>query len=1014
MSDPVPAAVEGLSGVVAIAAGFSHNCALLGDGGIRCWGNGESGRLGAGASPPSQAPVIPSGTLPRAISVAAGGHHTCAAFITGPVRCWGMNTFGQVGDGTQSTRETPTVVPGTDGAVEVAVGFFHSCTRLADGAGRCWGLNDVGQLGDGTRTDRMLAVPVSGVAFTALWTGNGRGNSCGVIAGTAHCWGGGAEGQLGNGAPDYDVMPVTPTGLQATTVAAGAYHNCAITTAGGVACWGGYDGYGSEGNLLGGGSATFAAPPAAVVLPAPVTKLATSLHHACAIAGGSIYCWGSNLYGQIGDGTTTNRPDPVPVAGVPSPTAIVTGVQHSCALSADGSVWCWGTNSSGQLGVPTVIPYDIKLVPSKIPNLEGVAALSASGLSTCAILTTGSVRCFGSVEYFPAGISLDQLAGATSLSIGHTYVCGLMTTGNVRCQGLVRTPPRPCDMLCPFEGTPAPAIVPNLSTATSLSASSSVACATSNGKVHCWGTVAPLAPSPYGPGWENGFDVPNIETATSVSVGESHGCATLADSTVRCWGFNAYGQLGDGIGKVELVPVPVMENVRLATSTAIAATAGSMGFGAAVPVEIMVAGAKQAGAVEIDAGLGTAFVIQSDKFGRVPSPGYGILPLPVGMHSIRARYLGDGRAAPSQTFSSAVTLTVTKGTQGLLIDNSMLLPEPLVFATLPITVRNTAGLLPVVTSTTPDACSVLTGSSSAAEASVPVPVTRFFIIKVHAMAGVCTIVATQQGDANFFAAAPVTRSFQVALAPTELEIDSDADGLPDILEGPLGRIVGTKDNDVFADARLFALQTYRDFLGREAEPEGTTYYANLIDGGAATRAQVVRSFLASAEFNNAFAPVIRLYFAFFNRVPDYQGLLFHANNRRLGQPLGLTSTGFTNSPEFQAMYGTLTNEQYVDLVYQNVLGRAPDPDGRAFYLGLLGSNTISRGDMMASFSASPEYQQLIATEVFVTGLYAGLLRRAPEPAGFSYYVTAIDRGADEIAVLAGFIASAEYRARFLP
>jgi hypothetical protein len=160
--------------------------------------------------------------------------------------------------------------------------------------------------------------------------------------------------------------------------------------------------------------------------------------------------------------------------------------------------------------------------------------------------------------------------------------------------------------------------------------------------------------------------------------------------------------------------------------------------------------------------------------------------------------------------------------------------------------------------------------------------------------------------------------------------------------------------------------------------------------------------------------VTRLYFSFFNRIPDYGGLLFQVNAYRQGTPLEAIAQNFANSPEFTDRYGALTDDQYVNLVYQNVLGRAPDAGGYDYYFTRLQSGALTRGQMMIGFSESPEFQQISDNDVFVNSMYVGLLRRAPEQGGLDFYANLLEQGLSREAMIGAFIASQEYRGRFLP
>jgi uncharacterized delta-60 repeat protein len=248
--------------------------------------------------------------------------------------------------------------------------------------------------------------------------------------------------------------------------------------------------------------------------------------------------------------------------------------------------------------------------------------------------------------------------------------------------------------------------------------------------------------------------------------------------------------------------------------------------------------------------------------------------------------------------------------------------------------------------------------------------------------------------------------------------DTDGDQIPDEIESVVGRNPLAKDNDIFSpgasSARLFAMQMYRDFLGREGDAAGVDGWTSAVASGTYTRAQVIDSFLSSQEFAGFVAPVVRLYFATFLRVPDYAGLTFNAGLVRAGTvTITQLADFFTQSPEFQATYGALNDTQFVTLLYNNVLGRAPDTAGLNGWVALL-QGAYTRGQVLMGFSESVEYQAAIANDVFVSMMYTGMLRRTPEPAGLNGWVSLLETGTPRATVINGFFLSTEYRARFLP
>jgi hypothetical protein len=271
-------------------------------------------------------------------------------------------------------------------------------------------------------------------------------------------------------------------------------------------------------------------------------------------------------------------------------------------------------------------------------------------------------------------------------------------------------------------------------------------------------------------------------------------------------------------------------------------------------------------------------------------------------------------------------------------------------------------------------------------------------------AGATVSSANVQLGANVTIGAPCN-----ALGPG----DCDGDGIPNAVEATEGRNPQVKDNDVFASNRLFAMQQYRDFLGREGDAGGITFYTDLLTTGPAVRANVIESFFNSPEFSGTVSPVVRLYFATFLRIPDYGGLQFQVDAYRTGTPLTVVANNFSASPEFQSRYGALTNAQYVTLLYQNVLARTPVQAEVDYHVARLVSG-VTRGEVMVGFSESPEFQAGTFNEVYVTMMYVGMLGRAPEQAGFDFWVTYMDSGNPGINLILGFLNAPEYRNRFLP
>ena len=248
-----PVAVTGLgSGVAAIAAGSNHSCALTTGGAVRCWGNNSVGQLGDGSFAQRTTPVAVTGLGSGVAAIAAGNSHTCALTTGGEVRCWGLNGAGQLGDGSTANRTTHVAVKGMGGSgtlsgvAAIAAGSSHTCALTTAGAVHCWGYNSSGQLGDGSNMSRTTPVDVQGLGGSGTLSGvaaiaAGQLHTCArTMAGAVHCWGLNGAGQLGDGSTTNSTTPVAVTGLGSgvAAIAAGSNHTCALTTAGAVRCWG--------------------------------------------------------------------------------------------------------------------------------------------------------------------------------------------------------------------------------------------------------------------------------------------------------------------------------------------------------------------------------------------------------------------------------------------------------------------------------------------------------------------------------------------------------------------------------------------------------------------------------------------------------------------------------------------------------------------------------------------------------------------------------------------------------
>jgi alpha-tubulin suppressor-like RCC1 family protein len=331
-----------------LAAGHDHTCSLMGTGGVRCWGGNASGQLGDATMMDRPAPPT-ADTLSGVTAIAAGGTHTCALASDSGVRCWGRNTNGQLGDATMTDRSAPPAAAVLSGVKAIAAGRAHTCALMTTGGVRCWGANTNGQLGDGSMTDRP-APPSADVLAGAAAIAAGGTHTCALMtSGGVRCWGGNAKGQLGAGTTtDRSTPPAADAAGGFAAIAAGDTHTCGLTTAGGVRCWG----HNNDGELGIGSYDVVLSPPATDALTGVKQVVAGNLFTCALTTAGGVRCWGYNSHGEIGDDTVIAvdrlRPATTDIlAGVASLTA---GLAHVCARMTGGGMRCWGSNDFGQLG----------------------------------------------------------------------------------------------------------------------------------------------------------------------------------------------------------------------------------------------------------------------------------------------------------------------------------------------------------------------------------------------------------------------------------------------------------------------------------------------------------------------------------------------------------------------------------------------------------------------------------------------------------------------------------------
>jgi alpha-tubulin suppressor-like RCC1 family protein len=332
----------------------------------------------------------PVSTFPVLIS--AGSDHTCGQDGAGIVKCWGDNSAGELGDGTNTQHLTPNVVPGLTQVFDLSTAFERTCVVTAYGGGvECWGDNSIGNLGDGDNSLSNRNVPTQVVGLTSGWKSvrAGFAFTCALsTAGAVDCWGA-VPSPLGGFTTVPVPVPGWDSGVDEITV--GNDHACALMS-GAVQCIGN-----NASGQLGDGTTTTRTAPVSVSGLSGATDVGAGRDATCAIVSTFDFCWGSNALGQLGDGTATDHLTPNPVAGVVGSAFKVSLTdQASCVLANSSGVGaqCWGRNDLGQLGDGTTTS---RPTPAYVSGLTaGVVSFSAgSNAHGCVILSGGAAKCWG-------------------------------------------------------------------------------------------------------------------------------------------------------------------------------------------------------------------------------------------------------------------------------------------------------------------------------------------------------------------------------------------------------------------------------------------------------------------------------------------------------------------------------------------------------------------------------------------------------------------------------------------
>jgi alpha-tubulin suppressor-like RCC1 family protein len=367
------------------------------------WGANDLGQAGTGSTTaltyttPAAIPITAIGSGVSVTAVSAGANHSCAATSASKIFCWGEGTYNKLGQVDFTNYLTPIQVRDTlltgKTLSSLTSGTNHNCVVAAAQA-YCWGANNFGQFGNGNTTNSGVTVLVSAFAGkTVTGISAGHASTCAVVNAEAYCWGENSAGRIGDGTTTNSLVPVKVGGLLAgkkvSEAAAGRNHSCAIAN-GDVYCWGT-----NASGQLGNGNTTASLVPVKVT-GLPVGKAASGLTagsvHNCVTVEGTVYCWGGNSDGQLGNGTNADSSRAVAVAGLLRGKTVTmvsasldntsAGDSHTCALAND-AVYCWGYNADGELGNYSTTNYNVPVVTKSMSRK--MTAIAAGGVHNVSI-----------------------------------------------------------------------------------------------------------------------------------------------------------------------------------------------------------------------------------------------------------------------------------------------------------------------------------------------------------------------------------------------------------------------------------------------------------------------------------------------------------------------------------------------------------------------------------------------------------------------------------------------------
>ena len=422
-SVPQPIGVGGDTSpvIVAIAAGYSHSLALTADGSVYSWGLNDYGQLGDGAvamrTTPAPVKLADGTPLTHIIAISGGNSHSLALTADGKVYAWGFNVNGQLGDGTTTQRDHPILIPNFTNVVAIAAGGYHSLALTGNGKVYSWGYNSYGQLGSGAKDFNAHSAPaaVPGLTGITAIAGGGYHSLALSASGAVFAWGQNAYGQLGDGTTTsrFSATAVLASGDAALTgvsaISAGVYHSVVLKA--GTVFGFGYNATGQVGD----GTTLNRSFPVSTGLSNAQTITAGG-YHTLALSGGGLYAWGQNVYGELGDGAKTNRSAPTAIAAGGAVGFVAGGGNHTLFVQAPSASVSGALAFEGISAVSNNQGVTFLFVPTDgSPRLTYLASVAPDGAFTIPGVPRNAYTVWiKGTKYLAATAAADASAGNVS------------------------------------------------------------------------------------------------------------------------------------------------------------------------------------------------------------------------------------------------------------------------------------------------------------------------------------------------------------------------------------------------------------------------------------------------------------------------------------------------------------------------------------------------------------------------------------------------------------------------